>query len=248
MAIFFQLTIYHLKFISNMARIKYSSIVSSVSGSVGSATFQKSLYGDTLRNKPRPRKSSTALQLGGRALMMQLHQAWSDLTDAQRKQWNQFISYSSATIRRDRAVLLTGHALFIQYNMLRLLTDLAIMTTPVYVPLGGIFDSVQIGRDTPGVLTLVLEDEFPGTQTFGVIKLSAPRRPSLSFSFAGLRGIHVACANETNFDITVLYTAMFGTIPQIGDTIHYFYRRFSILSPIIQKPITGKLIVGDNNP
>jgi hypothetical protein len=230
-----------------MARVKYSSLVSSVSGSVGSATFQKSLYGDTLRNKPRPRKSSTALQLGGRGLMMKLHQAWHDLTDAQRKQWNQFISYSSATIRRDKAVLLTGHGLFLQYNMLRLLTDLQIMTTPVYVPLQGIFDSVQLGRDDPGVLTLVLEDEFPGTQTFGVIKLSAPRRPSLSFSVSGLRGIHVASDNETNFNITALYTSLFGAIPEIGDTVHYSFRRFSTLSPIVQRPLTGKLIVGDNN-
>lgn len=231
-----------------MARIKYASIVSSVSGSVGSATFQKSQYGDVLRNKPRPRRSSTASQYEIRMLMQSLHEAWRDLTDAQRKQWNQFISYSNATIRRDHNVLLTGHALFIQYNMLRLLVQLSIMTTPVYVPLVGIFDHVSLGRDDAGTLTLDLEDEYPGTQTFGVCKLSTIRNPSRSFSPQGLRYIPIASDNEVNFDITAYYVSIFGAVPAIGDTVHYSFRRFSVLSPITQRPLTGKLVVYDNNP
>jgi hypothetical protein len=230
-----------------MARIKYGSLVSDISGSIGSATFQKSLYGSTLRNKPIPRNSHTNSQYNIRGIMKILHEAWRNLTDAQRRQWNQFIAYSSAKIQRDKNVLMTGHALFIQYNMLRQLTGLAVMTTPAYTPLVGIFDSVQLGIEGDGSLTLVLEDEMPGTQTFGVIKLSAPRNPSIAFSPEGLRYLKVNSAVETNFNITALYTAIFGSIPAIGNTVHYSFRRFSTVSPIVQNPLTGKLIVSDRS-
>jgi len=180
--------------------------------------------------------------------MVKLHAAWADLTDVERKQWNQFISYSSSTIRRDHAVLQSGHSLFLQYNMLRLLTDLAIMELPLYQPLTGIFDSIQLGFDDLGALELTLEDEYPGTKTFSVVQLSPPRRPSLSFTRSGLRGIHIASDDELDFDITSQYVSIFGSIPIVGDTIHYSLRRFSTISPLIQNPIYGKLIVHAYEP
>jgi len=228
-----------------MARVKYASIVSEVSGSIGSATFQKSLYGNSLRSKPNPRRSSTALQQYCRNLMMQLHQAWAALSDDQRRQWNQFIAYSSAKIRRDKNILTTGHALFIKYNYFRLLSQLSILTDFDYV----IIESFPLpdGIATDGFdIDIYYDANFNGNTIWGVVKLSAPMKPSLSFTAAGLRYQFAtwAAGGRSTFSYNTSYIAAFGAIAPVGSTVHYSSTFFSMLAPIISQELCGSFIVG----
>lgn len=230
-----------------MARIKYGSIVSSVSGSIGSATYQKSLYGDTLRNKPVPRRSSTALQINRRGIMMQLHAAWRSLTDAERRQWNQYISYSSARIRRDKNVLQTGHSLFIQYNFMRLINNIALMTVPVYVPMPEVFPGAVFGWYGAGDLRMSIVTVGMGTDVWFLAKLSAPRPESQSFNPAGLLAILVPVVAQQEFEIGTQYAAAFGRVALPGEYIHYSVRQFSLLSPILASEFHGKDFVTDES-
>ena len=226
-----------------MARIKYGSIVAGVSGSIGSATFQKSSFGDTLRNKPRPRRSGTAIQMTRRNYMMELHGAWAALTDQERTLWNQFISYSSTKIRRDKNVMQSGHSLFIQYNYLRLLSGFAILTVPGYqvLPENSNIVGLQYFLDT----TLAIEVNYSGwpADQWACYKLSAPRKSSLSFSRRGLRFMAITSQADDLAQIKTAYLAAFGSIPPEGSTIHYEVRYFGMLSPIMSGIYTGKLIV-----
>jgi hypothetical protein len=225
-----------------MARIKYASIVSSVSGSIGSATFQKSLYGDTLRNKPRPRLSSSSLQLNRRYLMTQIHNAWRDLDNAQRLQWNQFIGFSSAVIARDKHILQTGHSLFIQYNYLRLLTGLAILTDITYTPLSQWPPIVSI-ENAAGTLEINFDGPNLGSTMWFVLKMSAPRLSSLSFNPKGCRYCSTTFADDSVFWFTGSYQSLFGTIPANGQTIHYIIRFFQLTAPILSGKVSGTWVL-----
>lgn len=230
-----------------MARIKYASIIASASGSVGSATFQKSLYGDILRNKPRPRKSASPLQLTRRNLMMTMHNEWSELTPAQRKQWNQFIAYSGATIRRDKNVLTTGHALFIQYNYLRLLANFDVLTDPGYAVLPPNYGTIGLSLTDLGVLTLYVFAESMDTEQWFAVKLSNPRKTSLSFSARGLKYIPLTHSAGEDWPIQTLYSAIFGALPAKGDTLHYSIRWFSVTAPVLTGIFSGIAIVEDGD-
>ncbi len=226
-----------------MARIKYSSIISQVSGSIGSATFQKGAYGDILRNKPRPRRSGTMSQIGRRQFMYQIHQSWKNLTSIQRSAWDMFISYSSARIRRDKNILQSGHSLFIQYNFMRLIAGYAIMEDPVYIPIRLIFTDLAFGRKIDNTLWVQADLGDVGADIFFSLRISSPRPASQRFNSKGLKTLDIQAAVGTDFDITALYTAAFGVIPEIGDTIHYLVRSYSILSPILNGPISGTFVV-----
>jgi len=227
-----------------MARIQYASIVSEVSGSIGTATFQKSLYGNTLRSKPNPRKSSSIAQQYCRNLMMQLHQAWAALSDDQRRQWNQFVSFSSARINRDKSVLLTGHALFLKYNFFRLLSGLTVLSDFSYISIESFPLPEGIGTD--GICAEIYYDTpFDGDLIWAVVKFSAPMKPSLSFTPSGLRYMY---SNWTGISLSVLsftqsYLDAFGAYPSVGQTVHFSSTFFSMLAPILSQEITGKFVV-----
>jgi hypothetical protein len=230
-----------------MARIKYASIVSSVSGSVGSATFQKSLYGDTLRNKPRPRRSSTSSQQYCRNIMNQLHTAWAALSDDQRQNWNQFISFAGSSIRRDRNVLQSGHSYFLRYNFLRLLQSYAIQQNPLYNLLTNDITLIQCYEviDDHSVKfyfeSVNMADDF-----FPIIKMYYSPSPSKNIEPSRLRFIHVDPADFNTFDIATQFLTIFGKLLQAGDYIFYSYQLFGITNTLISQVYTGRLLIAAN--
>jgi len=223
-----------------MARIKYASIVSSVSGSVGSATFQKSLYGDILRNKPRPRRSASVSQLARRALMMRVHGYWSALTSAQRTQWNQFIAFANATIRRDRAVLQSGHSYFLKYNYMRLLTGQAILSAPLYTLLAVDFPAFSLSwSDNENEWNLVINATAPGTALWFILKLSSKIPVGQSFKKSGLRYMPIVVVDDSSFAMRDIYYDIFGYYLQDNDWVSFEIQYFGITNTMISGRYTG---------
>ena len=217
-----------------MARIKYASIVSSVSGSVGSATFQKSQYGDILRNKPRPRRSSSFSQLYCRSLMMRVHSAWSALTAAQRTQWNQFIAFANATISRDKSVLQSGHSYFIQYNYFRLLTGQAIQSTPLYTLLAVDFPAFSLSwSDFENEWNLNINATAPGTALWFILKLSSKIPVGQSFRKSGLRYMPIVVVDDASFAMRDIYYNIFGYYLQDNDWVCFEIQYFGITNTMI---------------
>ncbi|MBE3035887.1 MAG: hypothetical protein IMZ70_02220 [Candidatus Atribacteria bacterium] len=226
-----------------MARVKYASLVSGISGSIGSVTFQKSLYGNTLRTKPIPRHSRSPLQYTRRQMMMEIHQGWADLTNAERVQWNQFVSFSSASIRRDKNVLLTGHSLFIQYNYMRLLAGLTLLVSIDYNLLPRNTGNIALAVGANQSLLLTLDADYIETQQFFIFKISSPRRSSLSFAAKGILYLPIVTVAGSPYEIGNFYATTFGPLPIIDDTVHYTIRWFSLTSPILSGIYSGTCLV-----
>jgi hypothetical protein len=221
-----------------MARIKYGGIITDISGSVGGSTFQKSLFGNTLRNKPIPHKSATPSQLIVRSNMMQLHAAWSGLTNDQRLQWNRFINFSGQTIRKDSGVTMTGHDLFIKYNMFRLISGLSPLGSFVYksdFPMSTFSFTFNWGISLIGNFRSIMNP----SQSWFLLKVSSIKKPSIVFSPIGLLYIPVPVVSLIDFDITPIYRTLFGLVPVSGECIHYSIRFFSTISPIYSNVYTG---------
>lgn len=223
-----------------MARIKYSSIVSDLSGSVGSATFQRSMYGNILRAKPVIVRKSTPAQQSVRRFMLDLQYAWSQLSPSLRRQWDQYISFSGLTINRDRTALSSGHSLFLKYNMARLMKGLSIVTDLLYVTMPPVPPLDNLYLDNDFLFTLFSDSTYNNFDTcFFLLSLSAPAPPSRSFSKQLVRNIPFSYWYDTRQYSTNFYQATFGRLPGNGDYIHFVLSSFSSLAPLFGPVQTG---------
>ena len=217
-----------------MARFKYGSLVSEISGSVGSATFQKSSYGNTLRNKPRPRRTNSPSQLEVRQIMMQVHNAWSNLTTAQRTQWAQFIGFAGATIRRDRSIMQTGHSYFLKYNFLRKFTGQTILDAPLYTLLEVGSPTISFSWDDyENGWNVNTNCDDPGDDLWFLLKLSARIPENRSFRRFGLRYMAVPVSDDGNYAMRDLFKSAFGYYAQDGDWMCYEIQYFGITNTMI---------------
>lgn len=225
-----------------MARVKFGSIISEASGSIGSATFQRSLYGNILRNRPRNTRTGTPLQLYSRSLMVTCQNAWRALTVPEQKQWNQFIAFSGAHIKRDSGVLLTGHSLFLKYNFFRLMAGLGILSSITYVSMP-VIPTVSYLKYAPSTLSFILSDNVTHTALWFILKMSWIRPSTLAYSAAGILYINITPSTNNSWNIYNSYVALFGDYANVGETVHYSIQFFSVTAPLISSPSVGKIEV-----
>jgi hypothetical protein len=98
-----------------MAILKFGSIITEGSGSLGGHTIQHSKGGYQLRNKPHPRSGCSADQYSIRSLNPILQAGWQALTPAQRKIWNDWpVTHGIMNAKGDKHAL-SGHSLWMKY-------------------------------------------------------------------------------------------------------------------------------------
>lgn len=115
-----------------MALIKFGSVVTDGSGKLGGHVFQNSKGGAQLRTKPIPTGKPSLSQISIRSINKALQKGWHDLTDAQRKVWNDWaVSHSIMTIRDPRKPI-SGHDLWMKYNYTWLAAGGSFLPDPSY--------------------------------------------------------------------------------------------------------------------
>lgn len=225
-----------------MARVKLSPLLTDISGSIGGLTIQRNKFGVSMRSKPLPYLKSTDAQNVVRTHMVTIQAAWQALTDSQRLQWNRFLDYSGQSIRRDRSIKLSGHALYIKYQMYRLLQGYSLYTTISYAPMQDVPSFNYIDIAAGPIMTFALDSAVDFSEYFFNLKLSYPRRASSSFSPKGLRLMYCTPADSATFIITSSYSDAFGFTPAIGTSLDYSLVWFSDISPVFSGYTTGRLV------
>ena len=221
-----------------MARVKLSPIFTNISGSIGGMTVQRNKFGVSLRQKPLPLKSNSPAQYIVRQYMTIIQAAWQDLTDAQRLQWNRFLDFSGQTINNDKSVKLSGHALYLKYQLFRLLSGYPLLTTIVYTPMPAV-PFIQEMTLELGEWLIEFNSAVDYSDFFFVFKISTPRNENQAFSKRGLRFMKVIPADSSWFAIEDSYITAFGILPAVPHFVHYSIQWFSGLSPVFTGITTG---------
>jgi hypothetical protein len=225
-----------------MARVKYGSIVTSLSGSVGTATFQKSASGAILRSKPIPLHSRTEGQLACRSKMQSLQNAWISLTPAARAKWIYFVAFSGQHITRDDNVLISGYNLFLKYQFARLLCNLPLLTSWTYNPLLVFPKSFNLNTVGP-TSYIYFNSILDATKYFFILKLSYPHSAAQRYSSRNSLYMSIPVKSDYLFYITGQYLAGFGILPPVGATLSWSIYWFSIVNPILTGYDQGTLVV-----
>ena len=222
-----------------MARVKLSPILTQASGSIGGITLQRNKYGMTMRQKPLPIDHGSSAQYIVRQHMITIQAAWQNLTDAQRLQWNRFPDFSGQTINRDRSVKISGHSLYLKYQLFRLLSGYSLLTTITYIPMP---TPVQIAGLIIAADSLILETEDTVTHSafFFLFRVTTPRHENRAPSPRGLRYMFTTPATEQEFQIKEAYKTAFGILPAYHSWFHYSLQSFSVLAPVYSSVSFGK--------
>jgi len=222
-----------------MARIKLGPALTDISGSVGGMTIQRNRWGITARQKPLPLHSETTAQYNIRRMMVELQASWQNLTDAQRLQWDRFIDFSGQTIRRDRSVRMSGHSLYLKYQLFLLLYGQPLLTTIAYSPVPDWSEYQNIVVTATQINLWFYYIVTPATYFF-VLKVTSPRLENQVFNPRGLRFMKVPFSESSNFLFTDAYKAAFGVLPPGNSWLHYEIQYFSTTSPVFSGKFTGK--------
>lgn len=118
-----------------MAVIKYGSIVTGGSGSLGGSTLQPGHSGNIWRNKPQQTYSRTPAQALIRGYNKTMQAGWRSLSDQDRTVWSNFASSKPVFNRSGEKHAISGHSLWMKYQYTYLSYGLPFLTTPYnYAP------------------------------------------------------------------------------------------------------------------
>ncbi|MBA7584044.1 hypothetical protein ES708_25996 [subsurface metagenome] len=225
-----------------MARIKLGPVVTDIAGSIGCMTIQRNRYGLTMRAKPLPIIHFTASQYIVRRNIVTIQKAWQALSDAKRLQWSRFLDYSGQSIKHDKNVKLSGHLLYLKYQMYRLLAGFPLLVDLAYIPPPT--PRAVVGFTVEGiVMQLEIDLEVNDAQEFFLFSISNPRTQAQAISRQGIRHMFITPSTGTVFNIADSYINAFGVLPSAPSWCHYSILTFSVLAPVYTGVTLGKYIV-----
>lgn len=195
-----------------------------------------------MRQKPLPLNPMTTGQYGIRQAMREIQKEWQDLTSAERLQWDRFLDYSGQGTNNNKSVKLSGHALFIKYQILRLITGRPILTTIAYNVMPWT-PPIEYIKNIAGSLVLYLLSVVDSSEYWFIFRITSPRIANVAYSPRGLRVMVCTYGDSANYYFQTQYIAAFGAVPAIGDTVHYSIQWFSYTAPVMSGVITGTTVI-----
>lgn len=201
-----------------MARIIYTGLVESIRGSIGGTTFQRNAYGYTVKRKPNMINPNSALQNARKLIFSRVTRAWRDLTQAKRDEYDSWASTYPQYSKYNPESQLSGYAVFVKYNCLRLLTGASILTATLAVPPDTDTLTYEVENDS-GVLKVNI------TSTTGdeewIILFFMSRRFTASQLFIGTSPKYIKDSSNATQSVTITtqYTDIFGYVPSPGDLV-----------------------------
>lgn len=226
-----------------MARVKISPLLADISGSIGMCTFQRSLGGMSLRQKPVNSPVLSESQIYSNIYMASTIKAWRDLTSAQRDNWDKFVLYNPFRTLHVKNRTLSGYALFVRYNTYRLHTGFSILSVPIFqstLDTTVVFDFAQGGSG----LRLNTVYDFDPSERWFLLKMSAPVNDSVNNISSKMRLIYCTQGVSHLFYIGAAYSAALGFTPSSGDFVFYSLIVFSTVTPLIYYYLAIKHEIG----
>lgn len=209
-----------------MAKIIPSGLISEITGKVGGSVFQRSQSGIILRSFTSPINKNSNLQNISRAISSTVLNAWLSLTDSQRLLWQQFIQYMPAKQKHNKFLFLSAQQVFIKFNSYRLHYGFSILTSPKFYKCAITPISLSATSDNIN-LTVTANRAMVSNDEFIILFMTIVFSSSINNPGSRYKLIKLVTTNTDIYNITSLYTSIFGRIPQSGETLFIKYTNAS---------------------
>ena len=212
-----------------MAIIQPSALISNIRGKVGGVIFQLSRSGNIVRSLTIPVNKRSQLQTKTRNNTFNILQNWIGLSDAQRATWSAYVQYNPILQKNRLKLHITGQQAFIKFNSYRLEYDLPILEIPVFNKCDLTPITLTLSS-TGAILSITTDRALVSTDEFIILFLTVRFSNSVNNPGSRFKIIKFTTTSTDTFDITAAYTAIFGRIPQPGETIFMKFTNASKLS------------------
>lgn len=190
------------------------------SGSQADTTASRNRFGQYNRTRAMPTQPRTDAQVAVRGQLTDASQAWRELTDLERTNWNAFAATRPLADSLGQTIFLTGHQSFVSFWISMWQAGL---TTPPDVPVEAppVVPFIDEIACTNSITTMTLQ--IMGLTGIAVgqpvaVFCSPPVSPGVTFN-GDYRFIQTKTALTTGFiDVGAAYAAKFG-IPPVGRKI-----------------------------
>lgn len=221
-----------------MARSKFGSIFSELSGSIGGITFQNSLAGSIIRNKPTRKGKTSQFTDTNHKYFSTLNIAWQALTDAQRQIWYQFSKFAPVPQVHNPSLFISGQEQFTRINYYLLAYGKTLISNPVFsnispLPVTPFYNSAGLN------LYVTFDRSIDHTTEFVILKASATLTPVITAIKSKLKLLIFATVSNATQNLYQPYYDRFGTPTYKGDRIGF--------SVSIMNIATGKMLPWINN-
>ncbi len=195
-----------------MARVQFSPLITSISGTVNNSTFQRNAFGNTLRGKPLPISKYSPARQRIKSAISYLTKHWVSMPQYKRDLFNSFTKTYNIKTRRNKNFTMSGFNYFIQSNLPRYLLfgfieDNAYYSNPTFVPA-----SVSVKSDASSLLIDLGVN--PGSyDAFGICYISAAKPNVYTSVPSRLPLMFNAPLTSQQTDISTPYSEIFGKIP-----------------------------------
>lgn len=226
-----------------MAQIKTTAIVADIKGKLNGSVFQGNNGTLSLRQYAVPVQQNSISQNVQRNFISFCQNAWRDLSNANRELWYEYARVVARGSRNNSALKINGQALFIKINVYRLMLKEEMFEVPYNYSTNYILQEWSL-TSINGVLSLVPSVDVNIGQCVYIIEISRPVLPTQNYRSSDTRFVYVSWDEFASFDITAAYTALFGRIPVMGETVFLKSTPIDVSSGLPGIASSFKLTVG----
>jgi len=217
-----------------VARVEFSSVVTSIRGKVGGSVFQRNRSGYSLKNKSNNVDSASVKQIASRVYMSQVHAAWRSMSENERNAWDIFANFKPVRNRNNSNVNLTGYQLFLKYNLIRLQAGYTILTTITYSQITNLAVDMSFLVASPAVFVAFLTLDF--SDDYGCLLMtSAPRSSNYPLKAKSYKVLIPDAIDENALYLSDVFVKTYGKIPTNPSWLSYKLTIFDIAQPVIRE-------------
>jgi len=201
-----------------MARIIYTGIVESIRGSIGGSTFQANAYGYTIKRKPNVIRPNSFLQNNRKLVFSQVTRAWRGLTQAKRDEYDSWASTYPQYSKYNPESQLSGYAVFVKYNVLRVLSGKTVLTAALGTPPDSDTLTYEV-ENNAGALSINITSTTGDEEWLILFFLS--RKFTASQLFIGTSPKYIKDSTNATQSVTITteYTNIYGYVPSVGENV-----------------------------
>lgn len=224
-----------------MARIKFSSIITGMDGSIGGTTFQRSKVGYIARNKVHGKKFITDRKSVNMAILNNCELAWQNASQGTRDFWAHYAQRMRFPANLVSGRVLSGYELFLRFNYWRLQFGQSIAISPGLTSPSTFTPDMSLSIGPRG-LVLDLTSTYTWWEWYPIIYLTYVVNGSITNPGGRYRFINIGELSSISSVIDDEYVSVFGRNLQIDDIVFFKYSWFNKVSGRI-KPYTSSKVV-----
>lgn len=202
-------------------KIKFSGVgITDGRGKFGGSVASRNTAGAYIRNKVTPVNPDTPAQSAVRATFADISQAWRDLTQTQRDQWNEAVpSFEHTDIFGD-TIQPTGFNLHQQLNLNLGAIGLPFITSPPAPAEVQSLTNLTLQLNMAGNALEVTSTEAIEASTDFIIEATVGLSAGISFVDSELKSIVIVTDSDAfPIDIQLAYDAVFGAFPPVTSKV-----------------------------